>query len=410
MKIAVLTSSFPRYLGDYHGNFVYYLAREQVKRGNDVYVICPHIPGTHLHEVLEGSKIHRFPYFYPCSWQRLFSDTGMDSALRHSFLAWLQLPLFFLCEGYSAGRIIRQEKIELIHTHWLVPQGLVGALLHHLTGIPHIVTIHGSDLNILKTHTFLHPVCRFITRNSTMITVNSRYMNQQLLTVSPEAGQKVQVIPMGIDPERSGAASITDMKQRHNAGHLILCVGRLIDWKGTKFLIAAMPAVLEKFPDTKLIIIGTGPERDGLTRNVRELGISDQVEFSGAISAADLPSYYRSADVFVLPSINRAGKTEGLGVVLLEAMASGCPVIGSNIGGIPDIITDGKNGFLVPEQDPTALAEKIIRIMSDAEMREKFRKNGYARIQESFTWTAIADQFSSVYSQVLGKLVHSGDL
>jgi glycosyltransferase involved in cell wall biosynthesis len=107
--------------------------------------------------------------------------------------------------------------------------------------------------------------------------------------------------------------------------------------------------------------------------------------------------------VFVLPSINCAGKTEGLGIVLLEAMASGCPVIGSNVGGIPDIITDGENGFLVPEQRPDIIAEKIIRILADTGLQEKFRRNGLIRVQELFSWEIISKKFSDVYEQVLEK-------
>jgi glycosyltransferase involved in cell wall biosynthesis len=173
-----------------------------------------------------------------------------------------------------------------------------------------------------------------------------------------------------------------------------------------------MPAVLERFPDTKLLIVGTGPEREALILDAQELGLRDRVELVGTVPTRDLPSYYLSADVFVLPSITLKGKTEGLGVVLLEAMASGCPVIGSNVGGIPDIITDGENGFLVPEQNPGAMADKIIQIFSDANLREKFRENAYERIGESFTWDKIGKCFSEVYSETLDQknVSESGDI
>jgi glycosyltransferase involved in cell wall biosynthesis len=134
---------------------------------------------------------------------------------------------------------------------------------------------------------------------------------------------------------------------------------------------------------------------------VRELKLEDCITFLGTVNNSTLIGYYHCADVFVLPSIQKLGNTEGLGVVLLEAMASGCPVIGTNVGGIPDIITDGDNGFLVPERDSAQLAEKIIRLLSDAKLRETFRKNGYARIDESFSWDRISDKFASVYQQIL---------
>jgi glycosyltransferase involved in cell wall biosynthesis len=401
MKIAILTSSFPRYPGDFQGNFIYYLARGQVKSGTSVSIICPHISGTPFQEIMDDIEVYRFAYFYPYRFQRMSSDTGMYSALRYSLLSWIQLPLFFLCMGFTARRLIRRQGVDILHTHWLVPQGLAGAFLHRLTGILHIASIHGTDLNILKKYTVLHPVCRFITRHSAVITVNSSYMKRQLLAVSPDCEMKIRIVPMGIDPEQFGIAPVADMKQRYGAGHLIMSVGRLIDWKGTEFLIRAIPAVLEKFPDAKLLIVGAGPERDVLVRQVRELGLENRVIFLGFISKTDLIAYYHSADVFVLPSINRAGKTEGLGVVLLEAMASGCPVIGSNVGGIPDIIVDGENGFLVPEQDPAALAEKIIQILSNDDLTDQFRKSGYETVQTRFTWEIISKKFSEVYCTVL---------
>jgi glycosyltransferase involved in cell wall biosynthesis len=202
------------------------------------------------------------------------------------------------------------------------------------------------------------------------------------------------------------------MKQKIGTKHIILNVGRLIDWKGTIHLIDAIPMVLQHAPDTRLLIIGSGPEKEHLVQRTHELSLEEKVKFLGKVNDDDLVAYYHAADIFVLPSVNKSGKTEGLGVVLLEAMASGCPVIGSNVGGIPDIITDGENGFLVPEQDPSALADRIIQIISDADLREKFQKDGYARIQESFTWDKIAERFSMVYSQVLDNKLssESGDI
>jgi L-malate glycosyltransferase len=404
MKIAILTSSFPRAPGDYQGNFVLFLARGLVKKGNDVNVICPHIPGTPFHEVMEGVEIHRIPYFYPYPLQSLSSDTGMYSALRHSILAWIQLPLFSLFLGYGAYRIIREQDIDLLHTHWFVPQGLIGSFLHVFLRIPHVATVHGSDLNILKKHTFLYPICRFIIRNSAFITVNSSYMKQQLLAVSSGCEQKIRVIPMGVDQVLVCAGQPVTVKHLEYTGPIILSVGRLIDWKGTKFLIESLPAVLKKFPGAQLHIAGAGPERESLGKLVCRLGLDYHVVFLGLVPSADLTACYLSADVFVLPSINKSGITEGLGVVLLEAMASGCPVIGSNVGGIPDIITDGENGFLVPEQDPDRLAHRIIRVLSDEDLRDKFRRNGYKRIKEIYSWEIISGRFSDVFIQTLREI------
>jgi len=401
--VFVMSSNYPRFSGDICGWFIHEISRCMVQKEFRVVSLSPHAQNSKVREVMDDVEINRFVYFFPERFEKLAYGSGILFNLKRYPVAFFNIVPFLLSELFWAMKIICRNQINIIHTHWLIPQGLMGAIIHRLTGIPHIATIHGSDLNLIKNCIFLKTLCRFIVRNSDTITVNSSYMKLQLLGISPSCKQKIQVIPMGIDPAKYTTDSYIDMKQRHGVGHLILSVGRLIDWKGTEFLIKAMPAVLERFPDAKLLIIGIGPERDVLMRQTRNLGLSDRIEFPGMVPAKDLPSYYRSADVFVLPSIIRAGKTEGLGVVLLEAMASGCPVIGSNVGGIPDIITDGENGFLVPEQDTRILADRIVRILSDGDLREKFRMNSYDRIEESFTWDKIAEQFSGRYKQVIRK-------
>jgi len=403
MKIALLTSSFPRYAGDYQGNFVWHLARRQVRQGHEVHIICPHIPGAPFHETMDGIDVHRFPYFYPYRLQRLASETGMYSAMSQSLLAFFQIPLFMMGEFWCTHKIVRRYKIDLVHSHWLVPSGLVGAVFQYLTGIPHITSVHGSDLHLLKKNILLCRLCRFITRNSTVITANSNYMKRQLFTVSPGYKKNIPVIPMGMDPIPPCPAPVKEHNKDPGAGHLILNAGRLIDLKGTSFLIGAMPAVLAKVPDARLLVAGAGPNRDALIQQSCTLGVQDHVEFPGMVPPAELRSYYSSADVFVLPSINHDGMTEGLGVVLLEAMACGCPVIGSNVGGIPDIIEDGKNGFLVPERDSTVLGEKIVTLLSDTALADRFRQEGYVTIRNCFSWDMITRKFLETYKEALSR-------
>jgi glycosyltransferase involved in cell wall biosynthesis len=206
---------------------------------------------------------------------------------------------------------------------------------------------------------------------------------------------------MGIDPEKFRPGSDPDTKIRDLRGKIILCVGRLVGIKGIVYLIEAMPKILEHHPDSTLLIIGSGPEYASLVLRTKELKLEQQVRFLGVINHEDLLPYYQSADVFVLPSIIENGMTEAFGVVLLEAMASGCPVIGSNVGGIPDIIVNGESGFLVPERDSDALAAKISQVLSDDRIQKRFRSQGEMRVREYFLWDRIAEQYSGIYTQIL---------
>jgi len=404
MKILTITSSFPHYKDSYEGgHFIQELVQNLSSADIIPVVLAPHFPGGKRDECWGTIQIHRFRYFLPERFERLAYGHGFVYNIRNDCLAFAEIVPFCIAEFFSSLILARRQKTDLVHSHWLLPQGLAGAILHMIFRIPHVATIHGSDLNLIKKYRLLRPVCRFIIRHSDSITVNSRYMRQQLLSVVPSCESRITVIPMGVDfltfYERKGP----DRRHEFETRHLILCISRLIDWKGTVFLIEALPEVLRQYPDARLVIIGVGPEHDNLLQKTAELNLGHAVCFQGGVSSDDLPSYYHSADVFVLPSINKAGKTEGLGVVLLEAMAAGCPVIGSNVGGIPDIITDGKNGFLVPEQRPDILAGNIIRIMSDATIREKFRENGYIRVRDTFSWETVSRQFLETYSRVQGK-------
>jgi glycosyltransferase involved in cell wall biosynthesis len=233
--------------------------------------------------------------------------------------------------------------------------------------------------------------------------VNSTYTKRQLELLAPEACRKTKVIPMGINPQHFEHRSAGHLRTRFLADHIILNVGRLIDIKGTIFLIRAMPEILSHFPGTLLLIAGDGPERERLYRESIGLSLEKSVLFLGSIKNDEIPNFFALADIFVLPSISIAGQTEAQGIVILEAMAAGCPVIGSRIGGIPDMINDGENGFLVPERDPGALAGSICRVLSDRELQEKFRRNGQLKVLQSFTWDIIADQFSALYHEVAGE-------
>jgi glycosyltransferase involved in cell wall biosynthesis len=162
----------------------------------------------------------------------------------------------------------------------------------------------------------------------------------------------------------------------------------------------AMVEVIKSFPKAKLLVIGDGPERTSLEALAIRLGLKDNVLFLGVVKNADLPRYYISADIFCLPSVELAGQTEALGVVLLEAMACGTPVIASRVGGTLDIIEDGHNGLLVPQKSPHELSSAIIAILSNPEAARKFSTNGRATIEKKFSWEYVVDRFYKIYEHL----------
>ena len=392
MNIVILTSSFPYRKGDFHGKFIYHQALGQVERGNEVHVICPHFPGREFEEVIDGIFVHRFPYFYPYHLQRLSTETGIYQSLLHSFLAWIQFPLFLFCEWYTTNRIISRHSIDVIHSHWIVPQGLVGMVCKKTRHKPHIVSSHVADAQVFCRWKILNPVIRLILSGTDILTTNSTYTKKVIEDIL-RLPCPCMVIPMGvITPDEMSTHAITTDAPR------ILYVGRLIEWKGVDTLVRAMVQVLQEKPLAILTIVGSGEERDSLEKLGYGLGIADHVEFLGQVNDDRLSDLYSTASIHVLPSrASRGIVMEGLGVVLLEAMSYGVPVIGSNIGGIPDIIEDGKNGFLFPSNDEKKLAEKIIIVLSDSMLAGQFRQKGYETVRTRFSWNEISRQFSDVY-------------
>jgi glycosyltransferase involved in cell wall biosynthesis len=389
VKVCMLTSSFPRFKGDPAGIFIYNLCLQLIKKGVDIEVIAPHHHGCEFLENRNGIRINRFPYFYPFKYQRLSYGAGALQNMRQSVPAMVQLPFFIIAEIlYSLWRI-KRGRIDLIQAHWSIPQGLIGVFCRYLFKVPCVTTIHGSDIYGLKL-----PLINAL--NAKVI-----QCSDVCTAVREISGREdIEIVPMGINPSFFKRSSeVRDLRKRLGVGaKAILFVGRLIDWKGTEYLIKALPKILETYPGTKLLLVGSGPQKRRLVTLSRNLGITNTVLFLGEVGQEELPKFYSLATVFVLPSIvNDKGETEGLGVVLLEAMACGVPVIGSNVGGIPDIISDGETGLLATPKDPDDLARKIIRLLSDETLRKSLIENGLSLVRNNFSWEVIADKFKTIY-------------
>jgi len=396
----MLTTSFPRYLGDAAGVFVSDLSRYISRRGCDVIVLTPHDYGSKLSETQGELLIKRFRYFYPERFQKLCYGSGILKNLRTEPISLIQVPLFIISQFISVNKTIKRKKIDIIHAHWSFPQGLIGLACKYIHNIPYIVTIHGSDIYGLN-FPILSKLNRLILRHAAACTVNSEETARATKRLSRL--KNVQIVPMGVDTGLFNKKNTKRFSSNDRIGEkTILFVGRLIDLKGVNYLLKAMPKVLSMFPATKLLIVGKGPERIRLEKIAADLGIEKSVLFIGEIPHNELVGYYAKADVFVLPScMNYAGETEGLGVVLLEAMACGVPVVGSNTGGIPHVIKDGITGVLSNQKDSMSIANKITDLLGNSKLREKVKSNAKDLINKEYSWDIISSKFLSIYKDVL---------
>lgn len=397
-KILVLTSTFPRWPGDTTPPFVYELSKRLVA-SFDITVLAPHYPGSPVREKRDGMDIRRFRYSLG-KLETLAGEQAMLPALRRNRLNYFLLPFFLAAEFFSTLYLVRRHRIDCIHAHWLLPQGLIAALVGLITGVPFVVTAHGGDVYGLRG--WLPTVLKsFTLRRAAHVTAVSRDLAARIEELVP--GLAISVIPMGVDSTAFHPDFINqDIRQRHNiTGEFLLFVGRLSEKKGVCYLLEAMPRVVERFPDAKLLVVGKGELENELRDLAGRLALADQVVFAGAIPNHELPAYYATADVFVGPSIKcSGGDTEGFGLTFVEAGLSGCLVIGTRTGGIGDIIEHGETGFLVEMRDAEALAEVIINGLAlQAESRE-FGGAARQRLKDNFDWQIIAEKYGALLGSI----------
>ena len=379
LRILVLASTYPRWPGDAEPGFVHELCRRLATRF-DVVALVPDAPGAQPSGNFDGVDVVRYRYA-PRRWQTLVAGGGIVANLRRSPWKWLLVPGFVLMQYLAARRLLRQQRFDAIHAHWLIPQGLVACAL----GAPRIVTSHGGDLYGLRGRA-LTALKRRIAAGAAGMTVVSSAMRDeaQRLGLRPA---RLDVIPMGVDLR---GRFVPDPAVAREPDRL-LSVGRLVAKKGLRHLLEAMPAVLQKRPRVVLDIVGHGPEEPALRALAGRLGLDGAVRFLGAREQKELPAFYRRAALFVAPFVREAsGDQEGLPVVLMEAVACGCPVLAGDVRGIEDLLGPEHGQATVPGGDVGRLAAGVLRLLEDPAAAAASAARIRAFTGDRFDWTRIA--------------------
>jgi len=276
----------------------------------------------------------------------------------------------------------------MLHAHWLLPQGLIA--VYGAAELPVLVTSHGSDLQALRGGIFVW-LRKKIGGRAAALTVVSEELRRRLLEEVP--GARVQVLPMGVDCENRFTSSIA----KRDSGS-VLFVGRLVAGKGLRYLIEVWPAVISVCPDARLTVIGSGPELENLTRRVEALDLAESIHFTGALPQCQLPIYYQRAGLFVAPFV----EDEGLGLVVAEAMACGCPVLVGDVAGVRDLV-NGRTGVAVNVQDRRALTMAIIGLLQNEALRDDLGAAGRIHVQHRYAWQAVADSYGSLFASIIGE-------
>ncbi len=460
MKVLVIGSVYPRFQEDAEVPWLRTSIAHLKKAGVEIQVLAPAYKGLKSHDI-DGTHVNRFRYA-PANWEILTHEEGAPSKMASK--PWLQLlAIPYIINGFfQCIRISRKWKPDVIHAHWPFPHAYIALGAAKLFKIPLVLNFHGAELLLIRKKKWVKPLLKFAIGQAQAIFANSSFTAGKIKALR---NVNVEWSPYGttleVDSRQSevGSESVilnereNDLKRRESQPCLhgydraskvgatshpvtitphavnglfkILFVGRHIERKGITYLIeAAKYLPRDKF---EIRIVGVGDLTEQLKAQAKEImdpieaaslqgdkaegdriheveGSPAQIIFTGKLSPEDLANEYKTANVFTLPAIvDSKGDTEGLGVVLIEAMELGLPIVASNVGGIPDVVIDNESGILVPEKDPVALADAFKRLAADPSLTERLLAGARKRISECFTWDGIIERQIDVYNKVIKK-------
>jgi glycosyltransferase involved in cell wall biosynthesis len=331
----------------------------------------------------------------------LVTKINGDRFMAPTFLDWVYQFNATMIE--AALSKIDVWKPELIHAHdWLVAPSAIA--LKHLRCIPLLSTIHSTELGrsgSLKENSQKHilEMESFLIRESSKIIVTSNYMKKETSALFGLSNTRIQVISNGIEKViQKDRLDLQAVRRRYALPweKLVIFVGRMFEQKGPHLLLDAALQILQKRQDFKFVFVGEGPLKSTMQKKANEMNIGQKVYFTGFIPDSELHELYTVADVAVFPSLY-----EPFGIVCLEAMAAGCPVIAANVGGLAEIIEDGKTGMLVSPNDSVSINSAILKVSDNGSLARHLSMNAREHVLYNYRWDKIAEGTLGIYRSIL---------
>ncbi|MFC9623869.1 glycosyltransferase family 4 protein [Streptomyces sp. NPDC056930] len=304
---------------------------------------------------------------------------------------------------------VTRRAVQLLRVHgctsvWFgaaAPLGLMAPALRRAGARRLVATTHGHEAGWAQLPAARQLLGR-IGESTDAITYLGEYTRSRIATaLSPEAADRMVQLPPGVDEKTFHPDSGGDLIRARlglSDRPVVVCVSRLVPRKGQDTLILAMPAILAQVPDAVLLIVGGGPYAKELKRLAEETGVGDSVRFTGPVPWDELPAHCGAGDVFAMPCRTRRGglDVEGLGIVFLEASATGLPVVAGDSGGAPDAVLDGETGWVVRGGSVEESADRIVTLLRDPELRQRMGERGRAWVEEKWRWDLLADRLRAL--------------
>ncbi|MGD2141857.1 MAG: N-acetyl-alpha-D-glucosaminyl L-malate synthase BshA [Candidatus Bathyarchaeota archaeon] len=344
------------------------LGVEYAKKGHEVHFITYERPVAIQHEDPENVFVH------------------LVSVLEYPLFKY---PPYTIALASEMFRVSEQQGLDLLHVHYSIPHSTSAYIARGMTGVPYVVTLHGSDVTILGSDSSYLPVNTHTIEKADAVTAVSRFMAkeaQERLGIQ----QRIHVIPNFVDEEAFAPNPVGEERIRNGRDIVVTHISNLRPVKRVHDLVYAMAIVTKEVPEAKLVLIGDGPDRHSIEVLVKRLKLSNNILLTGFRS--DVAHLLGCSDVVVLCS-----ETESAPLTLLEGMSSGLPVIATKVGGIPEIVQDGVNGFLVPPKNPEAIAERLLELNSDSSLRSRLGNVARETILERYTAEKVVGQYLKIY-------------
>jgi glycosyltransferase involved in cell wall biosynthesis len=399
MRIGVLTHNYPRFPGDFVGGFIEASCRELARQGHDVTAIAPYDPafGRPLSESVGSGRVELrlYRYAWPARLHRVGYGRSMRSDRALRFDGYVLSPALIACGIVATLRWARRARPDVLHAHWVLPNGFIGAVVSQLTGIPLVVSVPGSDAQVARSNPLFAAMARAAFRRARLITANSADLRDAVVDVGADPA-KFDMIVYGTDPDRlhPDHTGVIELRQSLNVTPeqtMVLAVGRMVPKKGFDVLLGALAEPTLQSKRVVAVLVGEGDEWAEWKALGKSLGVDDRVRWTGSVPLDRISVYYNAADILAMPSVT--DPVDGLNVCVLDAMSCAKPVIGSNVAGNPLAIVDGATGTIVPERSSSALAAALAALADDPGLRQRMGAAGRRRIDDELGWPAITRRY-----------------
>jgi glycosyltransferase involved in cell wall biosynthesis len=386
-RICLVAHLYPRNDEDYKGVFVRDMAVELASQGFEVHIVTPRRPGPTQKETSRDLHVHRFSFW---GWQKGIQLGELKGT------PVLVLGSLVLLGIVKCAVTVLKYKVCLIHAYWVVPGGLIGMISGRLTRRPIVATAAGSDLNLVTRHGLTRLLVQLTLKNIDRLIAVSSPLKQKALQLGLSQ-DRCRVIHWAVGVE------MPMLRGRHNGKpyakerkESLLYAGNLTPPKRVDTIIGAMQKIVQEFPGCRLDIVGDGHLRPQLEAQAARLGITRHVKFLGPLPHERVLVMMQRADLFV-----HCSEHEGLPVAIMEAMCAGLPVVASRVGGVPDLVHEGKTGYMVTPDDTDGYAKKILLLLRNDYLRLLLGANGGAFAERKLSKHRIISELKSVYSEVL---------